>query len=136
MTKKVYCSISLAMVIIFVVVGFIFLLLPDEVIGFFNQISLYIGMASLELTTVNFYLILAVAYMYLVSVLAFLMYRNPTEKIYPLLLAHGKLASSSLSLLFFFSRGQYLIYLANFIIDALLGLLALYLYRFVRDKQI
>ncbi len=45
----------------------------------------------------SFFGVLAAAYMYVVTVLAWLMYRFPREKAYPMLLANAKFASSALS---------------------------------------
>lgn len=128
MTVKIYRSISLAMTVIFIIVGGIFLFLPELVIEFFNNLSIYFGLEKLRATVDNLYIVLSVSYMYLVSIIAYSMYKKPEEKIYPILLAHAKLASSILSLYFVFTRGYYLIYIVNFIVDGLIGLLALYLY--------
>jgi hypothetical protein len=65
--------------------------------------------------------------MYFVTLLAYLMYRYPEEKIYPFLLAQGKLASSLISIYLFLRYQPYLIYFANFVIDGFIGLAALYL---------
>ena len=80
----------------------------------------------------KFYVILAVAYMYLVTMLAALMYVNPEQTVYPLLLANGKAASATLSLLFFFLDKPLLIYLTNGIVDGLIGVLVVVMYRSIR----
>ena len=79
-------------------------------------------------TGFSFYLILAVSYMYLVTVLAFFMYRHPGNKYFPQLLAHAKIASSILSLGLFLFHAHYLIYLTNFIVDGFIGALVMTLY--------
>jgi ABC-type Co2+ transport system permease subunit len=66
--------------------------------------------------------------MYLVTVLAFLMYKNPENRYFPLLLIHAKLASSLLSLALFLAHSHYLIYLANFVIDGIIGGAVLWMY--------
>jgi len=114
------------------VVGLIFLFFPNAALVFFNHISAYFGLSETPLQGAGFYLILAAAYMYLVTLLAILMYRNPAQHIYPFLLAHAKLASSILSLFLFFIYRPYLIFLANFVIDGLIGLAALYFYLKIR----
>jgi hypothetical protein len=63
--------------------------------------------------------------MYLVTILAFLMFRHPDNREYPLLLTHAKLASSIVSLALFVLNAHYLIYLANFIMDGAIGILVL-----------
>ena len=77
---------------------------------------------------VSFYLILAVAYMYLVTLLAFFMYRYPDNRIIPVLLINGKFASSLMSLGFFLMHQHFLIYLTNFIMDGFIAVMILILY--------
>jgi hypothetical protein len=105
----------------------IFLFLPDSALIFFNSISGYFGLPQSPVQGTGFYLILASAYMYLVTLLAYLMYRYPEQNIYPFLLAQGKLASSIISIYLFLMHQPYLIYLANFVIDGFIGIAALYL---------
>ncbi|AFV03440.1 hypothetical protein UNSWDHB_2563 [Dehalobacter sp. UNSWDHB] len=129
---SLYKLFSLIAAGIFAVVGLIFLFFPDAALIFFNRISGYFGLPEAPLEGVGFYLALAVAYMYLVTLLAILMYRNPVQHIYPFLLTHAKLASSILSLFLFFIYRPYLIFLANFVVDGLIGLAALYFYLKIR----
>lgn len=131
---KFYRIISLCLCIIFIIVGLIFLFLTAEVSIFFNSLSRVLGMVASPIITQNFYLILAVAYMYLVAVLAYFMYRQPGNRFFPLLLVHAKWASAFLSLYFFFNHSPYLIYLTNFFIDGFLGAGAFYFY--IRIKAI
>jgi hypothetical protein len=114
--------------VLFAATGLLFLFGPDKALVFFNNLSLFFGMTLSPIQDVNFYLILAAGYMYLVTVLAFFMYRNPWNKTFPQLLAHAKIASSILSLAFFLLHAHYLIYLANFLIDGFLGALVITLY--------
>ncbi|MEI7615593.1 MAG: hypothetical protein WCJ54_02680 [Actinomycetota bacterium] len=124
---KLYKLFSIATAAIFAVVGLIFLIFPDWPLIFFNNISDFFRLPQVPLPGTGFYLILASAYMYLVALLAILMYRNPKQSIYPFLLAQGKLASSVLSIYLFFMHQHYLIYLANFVIDGFIGVMALLL---------
>lgn len=121
---RLYKIFSLSSSIIFFIVGFIFLLIPSRVLVFFNTLSGYFGMAPSPVIGPNFYIVLAVAYMYLVALLAFLMYRNPENKHFPLLLANGKLASSLLSLYIFSFHQLFLIFIVNCIVDGLIGVAA------------
>lgn len=123
---KSYQLFSLTGTIIFAVVGLIFLFIPGQVLVFFNYVSVYLGMPPSPVQADSFYLILAVAYMYLVTILAFLMYRHPREKSCLFLLVNAKLASSAVSLYFFLVFQPYLIYIANCVIDGCIGLMALY----------
>ena len=125
---KISKTVSLLSAIIFALVGLLFLLIPNEVLGFFNNISRYFGLPLTPLAGVNFYLILAVAYMYLVTMVAVLMYRYPENKIFPMLLANGKLTSALVSFYLCIMDKPYLVYLTNGVVDGLIGVLALLLY--------
>jgi len=132
---KYYRTFSLLMVIIFAMVGFIFLFLTDGVLVFFNSIASHTGMKLSPVQGVNFYLILATGYMYLVSLLAFMMYKHPDNPYFPLLLTHAKLASSGLSLCFFILHQPYPIYIINGIVDGSIGLMVLYFYLQIKKRQ-
>ena len=90
------------------------------------------GMEELVSGENKFYVILAVAYMYLVTMLAALMHIHPEQTVYPLLLVNGKAASATLSLLFFFLDKPLLIYLTNGIVDGLIGVFVIVMYRSIR----
>jgi hypothetical protein len=119
-----YKALSLGLALVFAAVGVIFLVLPRETLGFFNGISRHWGMIEGPAER-SFFGVLAAAYMYVVTVLAWLMYRFPREKAYPMLLANAKFASSALSFLLFAVHVPWLIYLVNGILDAGLGFVAL-----------
>ena len=123
-----YRAVSLALSVIFALVGILFLAMPGPVIDFFNALSSNLGMAQSQPTAFNFYVILAAGYMYVVAVLAFMMYRFPENIYFPFLLAHAKLASSVLSLGMFVLQSACMIYAANFVVDGLIGSLALAFY--------
>lgn len=120
--RKYYRQLSLGAAVMFGVVGLIFVLMPRQVLMCFNQLSYFGGFPLAPEQGFSFYTVLTGAYMYLVTVLAYLMYRNPEERVYPFLLAHGKFMSSLLSLAVFIFSARYLIYLANFLIDGFIGL--------------
>ena len=122
-----YKVFSLGLALIFAAVGAIFLVLPRETLAFFNAMSRRLGMVEGPAER-SFFVALAVGYMYVVTVLAWLMYRSPREKIYPLLLAQAKLASSVLSFVMFAAEAAWLIYLVNGIVDGGLGLIVLAMY--------
>jgi len=122
----------LVLMFMFSAVGLIFLVIPDRVLQFFNTLSGWLGFIRAPLGAVSFYLVLAVGYMYLVSVLAWFMYRFPESRWFPLLLAHAKLASSGLSLVLFIAHRPFLIYMTNFIVDGAIGILALVFYRKIK----
>ena len=125
---RLYKLFSLTLAVIFAVVGLIFLFFPDSALIFFNSISSYFGLPQSPVQGTGFYLILASAYMYLVTLLAYLMYRYPEQNIYPFFISSwqtGIFCYFYLSILYVTSH--YLIYFANFVIDGFIGLLALYL---------
>jgi hypothetical protein len=126
---RIYKFFSLSMAITFAIVGLVFLFMANGVLAFFNDLSLRLGMAVSPEAGVDFYLILAVGYMYLVTLLAFFMYRHPQNSFFPLLLLNGKAASSLLSIAMFLLHRPFLIYLANGIVDGLIAVAVLVFYR-------
>jgi hypothetical protein len=127
MTAYRLAAISLA--IVFAIVGSVFLFFPGAAITFFNRLSVPLGWPSSPSVSSHFYLALAAGYMYLVTLLAWLMFRHPGNSTYPILLANGKLATSALSLGFFLFRDPLLIFLANFVVDGAIGIGVLILNR-------
>jgi hypothetical protein len=107
----------------FALVGVLFLAVPADVLSALNRVGTAVGLPRSPLEGHGFYLALAVAYMYLVTVLAVLMARHPEERVYATLLVHAKAASSVLSLLLFAAHAHYLVYLANFAVDGAIALL-------------
>ncbi len=132
---SLYKLASLSMAAVFAIVGGLFLFVPDGVFGFFNTLSSSLGMAAMPMSGFSFFLILAVGYMYLVTVLAVFMFRYPENRAFPILLANAKLASSVLSLAFFLSVDRYLIFLVNCCIDGAIGLFVLILVRQRKTAQ-
>jgi hypothetical protein len=118
---KLYRTISLLLAVSFAIVGLIFFLAPDHVIIIFNRLAHQLGMAEPNPIQGGFYLVLAVAYMYVVTLLAVFMYRNPQNRTFPMLLVNAKIASAVISFIIFFMTGPYLIILVNGIVDGLIG---------------
>lgn len=56
---KYYKKISVAMALLFSIVGLIFLVVPNGVLSFFNSLSIEIGMKESPINGMGFYLILA-----------------------------------------------------------------------------
>jgi hypothetical protein len=128
-----YKVFSLILAVVFAIVGITFLLIPHRVIALFNDLSSSFGMATVPVVGFNFYLALAVGYMYLVTILAGFMYRYPKNTVYPLLLCHGKIASAALSILLFALHKPFLLYLGNGIVDGGIGIVVLIIY--LRKKR-
>jgi hypothetical protein len=120
-----YRIASLALAACFGSVGLIFFALPERTLELFNRMSAPLGLAPSPIHPGSFFPVLALAYMYLVTLLAGLMFKKPGNPLFPMLLAQAKFASSILSLVFFFGQSPYLICLANAIVDGGIGALAL-----------
>ncbi len=114
---QIYRLVSIVLFAAFIVVGFTFLVVPIEVIRFFNVLSRPMGLPEAPAEGGGLYLILAVGYMYMVSFLAWRMIRDPLERLPAHLLIQAKAASSLLSFLYFFIVHSYFILLANGIVD-------------------
>jgi len=106
---------------IFAAVGLVFLVAPGGVIVFFNSLSRPLGMEAAPVSGRSFYLVLAAAYMSVVTLLAWNMARQPENRAYSVLLMQAKLASSLISLGFFAFHGPFLIYLVNGLVDGTIG---------------
>ena len=113
-----YRVMSLTFSSAFAIVGLLFLLIPGAVLHFFNILSPALGMTASPETGAEFYLALAGGYMYLVTVIAYMMYRHPSERHLPLLLINGKLSTAFLSVILFAVQGRYLIYAVNAVVDS------------------
>jgi len=125
---SLYRFVSLAMAATFAAVGLVFLFLPDRVLVFVNRLSPPLGLSPAPVQPGSFFPILAAAYMYLVTLLAGLMFKKPGNPIFPILLIQGKIASSILSMFFFFGRAPYLACLANAVVDGAIAALVLWLF--------
>jgi len=81
-TQKIYKLISLGLAIVFGMVGLVFLLMSSDVLSFFNELSRAVGMQEAPSVSHKFYVVLAAAYMYLVTLLASLMYSTDNPHIH------------------------------------------------------
>jgi hypothetical protein len=121
-----YRLISIVLALTFALVGLIFLFMAEGVLVFFNELSRQLGMVPAPVEGTDFYLVLAVAYMYMVTLLAYKMYRQPQNRQYLVLLINAKSASSFLSVLLFILQQPYLIYITNAIVDGSIALFLLF----------
>jgi len=129
-----YKPLSLTLAAIFAAVGLLFLMIPAGVVGFFNRLSAPLGFRPSPSGLPDFFLILAVAYMAVVTFLAWSMFRHPGDASFPRILAVAKISSSLLSFLLFFLRAPYLMYLTNAVVDGLIGIVAILCLAAVRRR--
>lgn len=128
-SRRWHRAAGAAFAVAFASVGLLFLLLPGALLAFFDALSRASGLAAFPGPVDRFWLILACAYMYVVTALAWSMFRRPDEPAYPRLLAHAKLCSAALSLAAFAVYSRHLIFLANGVVDGAIGVAALALWR-------
>jgi len=131
---KFYRTLCLAAAVLFMIAGFLFLLIPGGVLAFFNRISQAWGLKTEAIEVPTLYLALTVAYTYTVTLLALKMYNNPVKWIYPFLLAQAKGASSLLSLALFVLRQPSFVLLANFAVDGFIAVAAYVFYRRIKRQ--
>lgn len=130
-----YRAVSGALCASFAVVGALFLLLPQAVLGLFDGWSGRLGLATFAGPADPFFLVLAVAYMVLVTTLAWSMFRNPRDAASPRLLIQAKWTSALLSFGVFLLRQPHLILLVNGIVDGAIGAFVLLLRRQVTAAE-
>jgi hypothetical protein len=131
---RFYRAASLGMAVTFAVVGLTFLVAPTAVTAAFDALSLRAGLAPAG-AAAGFYLTLAVAYMYLVTLLAGWMALRPENPMLPVLLINAKAASSLLSFGLFAFGAPALIFLANGVVDGLIAVGVWLLYRGMQHKR-
>lgn len=126
-----YRLIALALALTFAAVGLLFLVAPAGVASAFEQASRLAAIPALPVGGIEsgLFRALAAAYMYLVTWLAWMMFRRPEEAAWPGLLAQAKLASAAFSLFLAIYQGPSLVLLVNGVVDGFLGVLALALRR-------
>jgi hypothetical protein len=127
--RAIYQISSRAMAIVFAIVGLLFLTSGSGVLRFFNSLSVGLNLEQAPVEASDLFLVLAVGYMYLVTLLAWLMARYPEIRFFPMLLVHAKLASAVLSIAFFLLHHQFLISITNGIVDGCIGVFVLILNR-------
>ena len=134
---NLYRAIALAFALAFTAVGLVFLLAPGQVVALFDEVARATARPGMPAGDAGsgLFRALAVAYMYLVALLAWMMYRRPAEPTWPALLAQAKLASAALSVGLWVAHGPYLVYLVNGVVDGLIGAAALVLRRQAASLQ-
>lgn len=107
----------------FALVGVVFLLIPGRVLALFNAVGDQLGLPPSPTDAYTLYLTLAIAYMYVVTVLAVQMARHPRATAYPWVLVQAKAASALVCLVLFVAQDQYLIYIANAAVDGAIAVI-------------
>ncbi len=133
--QRVYAPLSLSMCLLFALVGLLFLLMPGAVIELFNAVSRPLGMPEAPKQDAGLFVALAAGYMYVVSLLAYRMFRQPGARIFPVLLAHAKGASAVISIFLFAAFRPCLILLVNGLIDGVIAVFVYLLMRAMRERQ-
>jgi hypothetical protein len=103
-------------------VGIIFLVIPHEVLAAFNWLAGGLGWPASTTQPYTLFLALALGYMYVVTLLAWQIARHPDVRVFPWLLVQAKAASAIVCLGLFALQDQYLLYLANFVVDGAIAL--------------
>ncbi|GBC92032.1 hypothetical protein HRbin15_00493 [bacterium HR15] len=108
----------------FLAFGLLFAFAPSATVGYFSQWGVALGWTQLPSEGEDgFWRVLAVAFMVMVTVLAFWGAQpTPARPALLMVLAVGKLSSSLLALLFYWQVAPYFIYLLNFIVDGIIAL--------------
>lgn len=114
-------AFALALAAVFAAVGAIFLFLPGRTLAFFNAFSARWDLAQGPAEG-SFFVVLAAAYMTVVTILAWRLFRSPGDRASARLLVQAKLASSVLSLAVFALSARWSILLVNGLVDGGLGL--------------
>lgn len=109
--------------VVFAAVGIVFAAIPGEVLAAFNWLADGAGWPESSTDPFILYLGLALAYMYMVTLLAWQTARHPQVRWFPWLLLQAKAASAIVCLFMFALQEQYVIYLANAIVDGAIAVL-------------
>jgi len=126
MSSGTYRALALALAATFAAVGLLFLFAPGSVSTLFGLLSRWVALPAGDVEG-GLFRALAAAYMYLVTWLAWTMFKHPDEALWPGILAQAKLASATLSVVLILLQGPTVLLAANAVVDGFLGALALWL---------
>ncbi len=133
--KTLYRSVSLLCFLAFASVGCLFLFSPGTPFVFFNDLSREWGMRPSPVEGAGLFQVLAAGYMYLVTLLAYMMFKHPLSPHFPLLLVNAKGASALLSAALFLIRAPYLIFIANAVTDGTIALGVALIYVWLKKRS-
>lgn len=118
----------------FLLTGTTFFVAPHGTVDFMNAVGAALGFTPAPAMPHRFWLSLGSAYMAVVTVLAWMIAADPVgRRPMMLALAAGKATSSLTCLYYLFADAAYFVYLANFIVDLSLAVLALVTYAATRN---
>lgn len=118
----------------FAVFGALFAFAPQATLEYFSQWGVALGWEATSPELGGLWRVLAVAFMVMVTVLAFWgSVPSPAQPALLMMLAIGKASSSLGALLFYWIESPQFLYLLNFIVDGALALIVLW-YRHVLNK--
>ena len=128
---RIYRMTALALAVAFAAVGLVFLFAPGALQDAFDSLGRQAGIKGMPVGDAEsgLFRVLAVAYMYVVTLLAWMMFRRPADPVWSALLAQAKFASTLVSILLFALGESYLVYAANGLVDGLIGMVVLLLRR-------
>lgn len=121
MREERISTIGYVLAAAFAAVGLVFLVIPGRVVGFFNRISTRWELPQAPPAEAGLFVLLGVAYMIVVTALAWNMGRHPGNLTFARLLALAKISSALLSLGFVVFKAPYLVVLVNGVVDGIIG---------------
>lgn len=132
MRTELVRTVGLVFFLIFAGVGALFLLAPEWVLRGMNDLGRAVGLGESPIHGAGYFTVMTASYMAVVTMLAWRMFREPSNPAYPLLLSQAKAASALFSLGMYFLRAPYFILLANGILDGGIAAGALIVHRSLR----
>ncbi len=132
MSNKFVRVVGFSLFLVFTSVGTLFLLGPEVPLRGLNSMACRFGMGVSPLHGTGFFSVMTSAYMAVVAILAFRIFRQPEVPLNPLLLAQAKMSSSLFSFGAFLIHRPDFILLVNGFVDGGLALLAFVIYRSAR----
>lgn len=118
----------------FLLTGTTFFVFPDGTVEFMNSLGAALNFPAAPAMTHRFWLSLGSAYMAVVTALAWMIAADPVgRRPMMLALAVGKATSSLTCLYYLVADAAYFVYLANFVVDLSLAVLALVTYAATRN---
>ena len=110
-----------SLAVAFAVMALLLLVLPAHVLQALNRIGDLLGLPPAPVVGLGYYTAIAVAFMYVLAVLAALVAREPAVRAYATVLVHAEAALAVLSLALFALQDVHFVFLASFSVHALVA---------------